>query len=111
MVRFIFFCMAVMALSLAAIPLTTMVDGISGQRADILAVTQPAAGEATEDNYAEFSSEPSADDLNAIESAAGGIAGSIEDAGSLSGGFGGTAPKALDDAPAPVSDAQTPQDN
>lgn len=109
MVRFIFFCMAVMALSLAAIPLTTMVDGIGGERADILAAAQPAAGDETQtadDVFAAFADEPSADDLNAIESAAGGTAGSLQDAQTLSGGFGGTAPKALEDVP-----ADAPQDN
>lgn len=110
MVRFIFFCMAVMALSLAAIPFTTMVDGIDDQRADLLASAQPAAGDAQDDVFATIAEEPSADSLNAIESAAG--ANNTESTETLSGGFGDTAPKALEDAPAPSVDAApTPQAN
>lgn len=113
MVRFIFFCMAVMALSLAAIPFTNMVGGIDDQRTDIIASAEPAAGDTQNDVFASgMAEEPSADSLNAIESAAGGTVGSIEDTSTLSGGFGTAAPKALADTEAqPVDTAPAPQDN
>ncbi len=112
MVRFIFFCMAVMALSLAAIPLINIADGIADQRAETLAAATQAVAPETTDAFAELPQEPSADTLNAIESAAGAGA-PAQDTSTLSGGFGNTAPSALEDAEAQTTpvDPATPQDN
>lgn len=112
MVRFIFFCMAVMALSLAAIPFTSVVDNIGDQRTDIIASAEPAAGETPADTFAAIPEEPSADTLNAIESAAGGTVGSLEDTSTLPGGFGTEAPRGLEDTDiTPVDAPAAPQDN
>lgn len=91
MVRAIFFCMAIVALSLAAMPLINLYKGISAERMTLeeqyaaLDTVETAAGE------------PSPEDLNDIESAAGGTGEIAPDAGtgSLTGGFSGEAPEGL----------------
>lgn len=106
MVRFIFVCMALVALTLVSIPVRSVYDGLQDQRtaaletptAEQLAQTTP---ETTEDIFAAFDvpEEPSADDLNAIATAAGGFEGAIEEDAGFGTGFSDTAPAALADTP------------
>lgn len=97
MVRFMFLCMAVVALSLAAIPAVKMYDGISDMRSMTLAeAEQPATTETDTAEALAFESEaPSVDELNAIATAAGGFEGSIEDNSEIRGRFGGETPAGL----------------
>ncbi len=91
MVRAIFFCMALVALSLAAMPLVKVFKGISAERVTI------------EDQYAALETvdttpegEPSAEDLNRIESAAGALPEDVPaTGGELSGGFSAQTPEGL----------------
>lgn len=115
MVRFIFFCMAILALSVAAIPLTTVFDGISKERAETLADAAPAMPAQPDPDYfaASPSAAPAEDELNAIEAAAGEADRPNEDSINMQGGFSNTSPAALADdaaAAAPAA-APAPQEN
>lgn len=89
--------MALVAVSLAAIPAVKMYDGISGLRSATLAEAQaPAkpAEQSTETAALEVEA-PSVDELNAIATASGGFEGVIEDTSRIEGGFGGQTPAGL----------------
>ena len=91
MLKIIFFSMAIVALSLAAMPVMNIIEGVSAER-DLMNA-QMAALEMQQNNP---EAGPSAEDLNAIEAAAGGFEDTIEDGtGELSSGFSGQAPDAL----------------
>lgn len=96
MLRFIFVCMGVVALSLVAIGAQYMTDGISGEADNVIARNVEAQPEvqavAAEDTV-------SPEDLNAIETTAG--TPSFDPNDTFTGGFTNEAPKALaDDVPA-----------
>lgn len=104
MTRFIFFCMAIIALSFIAVPIFT---GISKERKAMLNSEQANAEQTDTLDFDEIyeltNAEPSAEDLNQIMPAAGGTA---QD--EFSSGFSGTVDSALaDTAPAPVTETQT----
>ena len=92
--RFIFACMVVVALSLAAIPLLPAFNGIEDERATIIAAQQAESYEiavppqVSEESGMEFASE---EDLSNIEPAAGDM-GTDEGFNSY---FDGQAPSAL----------------
>src|SRR5688572_7384348 len=90
-VRFIFFCMALVAIAAFSVPVSIVLDGIKREhgRSMELATADPTppVQVATEQN--------SADDLNQIESAAGDDA--TDDTSELSGGFGSGTTSALSD--------------
>lgn len=90
MVRFIFVCMVVVALSAIAIATQPIMDGVSDETANVAArnAEEPAA-----QNVA-LETAPEAENLNAIESTAGG--NNPDD--TFKGGFTNEAPKALDDS-------------
>src|SRR5262245_43508676 len=96
MLRFIFVCMGVVALSLVAIGAQYITNGISGEADNVMARNAVQAPEvqavAVEDSI-------SPEDLNAIETTAG--TPSFDPNDTFTGGFTNQAPKALaDDAPA-----------
>lgn len=96
MLRFIFVCMGVVALSVVAIGTQFMTDGVSDAANDVMARNAEAPADtvavAAEENF-------TAENLNAIETAAGATAFDPND--TFTGGFTNEAPKALeDDAPA-----------
>ena len=113
MIRFIFVCMAVVALSILATAGQFMVDGINKARNGVTArnqiLTQPeetaaikASGPSFEEIYANAPVQQidasSPEGLNDIETAAGGN-------DSFSGGFTNVAPRALgDDTAVPAAD-------
>lgn len=102
MLRFIFVCMGVVALSLVAIAAQYMTGGISDQADAIMARNQ----DSPQDNIhaVAASDEISAEDLDAIETTAG--TPSYDPNDKFSGGFTNEAPKALaDDAKAPTAPA------
>ena len=114
MVRFIFVCMALVALTLVSIPVRSVYDGLQDQRTAALETQTPeqlaeATPETTDDIFAAFDvpEEPSADDLNAIATAAGGFEGTIEEDAGFGAGFSDTAPAALADTPAPQTEPDT----
>ena len=91
MVRVIFFCMALVALSLAAMPLMNIYKNISAER---VTIDEQYAALETVNTAPE--GEPSAEDLNRIESAAGDAFEDVpETGGALSGGFSDQAPAGL----------------
>lgn len=105
MLRFIFVCMGVVALSLVAIGAQYMTDGISGEADNVIARNAQQAPEvqavAAEDSV-------SPEDLNAIETTAG--TPSFDPNDTLTGGFTNVAPKGLEDdvpAAAPVQTIAT----
>ena len=105
MLRFIFVCMGVVALSLVAIGAQYMTDGISGEADAVMARN----AETTEDVQAVANNEEmSAEDLNAIETTAG--TPSYDPNDKFSAGFTNVAPKALADNPAPVAAPATQAD-
>lgn len=110
MVRFIFVCMTLMAVSLLSIPVTSVYDGIQNQREQTIAAAEQPAQPA-EQEISFDTAEPSSDDLNAIETAAGGFEDTTEDAANFAGGFTGTAPAALDDAAPAVTETPVDQAN
>jgi len=91
MVRFIFVCMAIVAVSVVAMG-TGFFEGISNETANIAArnVEEPVTQDIAMD------AEPTAEDLNAIETTAG---GDIDPNAVLKGGFTNEAPKALQEMP------------
>jgi hypothetical protein len=103
MVRFIFICMAVVAVAIMTTAAQFMISGIEGAKQTVTA-RNAADAENTAQMHAAL---PAADDaqfitpesLNALETAAG--ADTFGD-GELTGGFSNTAPKGLEDTPAPV---------
>jgi hypothetical protein len=107
MVRFIFVCMGVVALSLLSIAGQFIVDGISGAQQQIAARNDAAPDVQA---VAVQADEPSAEDLNAIEAAAG--AGADEPGNQTFGEvFSDEAPKALkDEEAAPVIEAAPAED-
>ena len=103
MLRFIFVCMGVVALSLVAIGAQYMTDGISGEAGNVLARNAENPPAEIQAVAAEDSASP--EELNAIETTAG--APSYDPNDTFTGGFTNEAPKALaDDVPA-VAPAQT----
>ena len=95
MLRFIFVCMGVVALSLVAIGAQYMIDGVSGEADSVMARN----AEPQDEIHAVASEEVSPEALNAIETTAG--TPSFDPNDNFSGGFTNQAPKALaDDAPA-----------
>jgi len=108
MIRFIFVCMGLVALSILTVAGNFMLDGIKTARmgvqarnnaatTDMTAQAQPS-GPTFEEIYANAPAQnTSPDSLNAIESAAGG-----KDNGGFGQGFTNTAPKALEDQPAQI---------
>ena len=115
MVRFIFACMVIVALSVLALPLTGIYTGIDAQRqVTVASVDTQETDTADEDVFAlDETAAPSADDLNAIATAAGGTeATAATTTDTFSGGFSGTAPAALaPDAPAADIAPETPAAN
>lgn len=94
MLRFIFICMGVVALSFVAIGAQYMMDGVSGEADSLMARNaQPAA-----DTQAVAMDEISPEALNAIETTAG--TPSFDPNDKFSSGFTNEAPKALADQPA-----------
>jgi len=95
--RFIFICAGIFIGSLAALPVIGVFQGISEERANILASNETKAPETQNDEitFAEIyaMAEESPQDLNEIEPAAG----EIED--SFTGGFSDTAHPALGQTP------------
>jgi hypothetical protein len=96
MLRFIFVCMGVVALSLVAIGAQYITDGISNEADNVIARNAEQAPEvqavAAEDSI-------SPEDLNAIETTAG--TPSFDPNDTFTGGFTNEAPKGLeDDVPA-----------
>ena len=102
MLRFIFVCMGVVALSLVAIGAQYMTDGISGEAENVMArnaETQPEIqAVAVEDTV-------SPEDLNAIETTAG--TPSFDPNDHFSGGFTNEAPKGLEDNAPSAAPVQT----
>lgn len=100
MVRFIFVCMGVVALSVLTLAAQFMMDGIEGAQEQVAARNDVMPQE----DIAALESEPSAEDLNAIETAAGADA-AIDAPGNQTFGdaFTGDTPKALME-PAPAAD-------
>ena len=105
MLRFIFVCMGVVALSLVAIGAQYMTDGISDEANNVIARNAAPAADvqavAMEDIV-------SPEDLNAIETTAG--TPSFDPNDNFSGGFTNLAPKGLEDdmpAAAPVQTMAT----
>ena len=92
MVRFIFICMGIVALSILTVAAQFMMDGIESAQQQV-AARNDAAPEA---EVVAVESEPSAEDLNAIETAAGADA-AIDAPGNQTFGaaFTGDTPKAL----------------
>lgn len=97
MVRFIFVCMGVVALSILTIAAQFMLGGIQDAQQQVAARND----EAPQADIAAIESEPTPEDLNAIETAAGADA-AINAPGNQTFGeaFSAEAPKALAD-PAP----------
>ncbi len=96
MLRFIFVCMGVVALSLVAIGAQYMTDGISGEADNVLARN---AEQAPEVQAVAVEDAVSPEDLNAIETTAG--TPTFDPNDTFTGGFTNVAPKGLeDDAPA-----------
>lgn len=91
MVRFIFFCMAIVGLSLTAIPAMNIYNGISSERNAVMAEAETL--QSVEEQMAADKSAAAA--LNDIETAAGGFEDAIEDNSELSSGFRNTAPAAF----------------
>jgi hypothetical protein len=116
MVRFIFVCMTIVALTLVSMPVRGIYDGIQDQRDATLAQNETAQAEQltaaattnTDDDTFGFdvAAEPSADDLNAIATAAGDFGDVVEDTG-FGPSFSGTAPAALS-GPVEAPPAQSP---
>lgn len=104
MTRFIFTCVAVVLLSVAAIPAFQMIAGISTERQNIMTYAAQTSPEPAEDVALDATNEPSADDLNRIESAAGGWEDEIGNKSSLTGGFRDVAPAAFSDPDSPSTD-------
>ena len=103
MLRFIFVCMGVVVLSVAAIGAQYMMDGVSGAADSVMARN----AETTQDDvqaiaFEEFSPEA----LNAIETTAG--TPTIDPNDTFTGGFTDEAPKALRDPAAPVATPVAP---
>jgi hypothetical protein len=113
MVRFIFVCMTFMAVALLSIPVTSVYDGIKGQREVNTADATQAADQAPEQTivFETTTDEPSADDLNSVETAAGGFEDTVEDTSNFSAGFSGTAPAALESEPVDVTTTPVDQAN
>ena len=101
MVRFIFVCMGVVALSILTLAAQFMLDGIESAKQQVAERNEEAS--ATE--VVAVESEPSAEDLNAIETAAG-VDPAIDAPGNQTFGdsFTADAPKALME-PAPTLEA------
>jgi hypothetical protein len=97
MIRFIFACMGVVALSVIAIGSQYMLDGIRGETATVAARNAEIPAQ---ENVA-LETTPSAQDLNDIDTAAG---GTIDPSDTFEGGFTNEAPKGLEDAPAAFAD-------
>ena len=92
MVRFIFVCMGVVALSILTIAAQFMMDGINSAQQEVAARNE----EAPEVEVVAVESEPSAEDLNAIETAAGADAAADAPGNQTFGEtFTADAPKAL----------------
>lgn len=92
MVRFIFVCMGVVALSILTIAAQFMMDGIESAQEQVAARN----AEAPEVEVVAVESEPSAEDLNAIETAAGADAAADAPGNQTFGDtFTADAPKAL----------------
>ena len=103
MVRFIFVCMAVVALSVVAIAAQYMTGGISDATQSVIARNM----DDTQDVQAIASAEDmTAEQLNAIETTAG--TPSFDPNDTFDGGFTNVAPKALADTPAPAAIETTP---
>ena len=98
MVRFIFVCMGVVALSILTLAAQFMLDGIEGAQQQVAARNTAVP----ESETIAMESEPTAEDLNAIETAAGADA-AIESPGNQTFGdaFTDNAPNALKE-PAPA---------
>ena len=105
MLRFIFVCMGVVALSVIAIGAQYMMDGVSGAADSVMARN----AEAPENVQAVAYEDVSPESLNAIETTAGDA--SFDPNDKFSAGFTNEAPKALAEptsapvaAPAPVAE-------
>ena len=93
MMKFIFLCMGVVALSLAALPVIPLLGTIDGQRNDLSQVTAVNTA-AVSDNEAETDFAALAAELNSIETAAG-FEDPVGPQPDLIGGFASEAPAAL----------------
>jgi hypothetical protein len=97
MVRFIFLCMTVVALSLVTMGAQFLMDDMKDENASIMARNTPKAQGATVLESASTQEDAfSPEALNQIETTAGGF-DAAADAGFGTGGFTNTAPKALGD--------------
>ena len=107
MVRFIFLCMGVVALSFVAIGAQHMMQDMQGAQDSVMArnIEVPDITAQPEDTIESAAAQAdgfSPEDLNQIETSAGAMADTQEDAG-FGAAFTNTAPKALaDDMPAPT---------
>ncbi len=91
MVRFIFVCMVIVALSAIVIATQPVMDGVSDEAANIAArnAEDPAAQDVA------LEATPSPENLNAIETTTG---GNYDPNDTFKGNFTNEAPKALEDA-------------
>lgn len=110
MIRFIFLCMAVVALSIVAIGAQYMMGDMKSAETSVMARNAAPEDVAT-DSVAAMDETFSPESLNQIETSAGAMVDDGADAG-FGAGFTNTAPKALgDDAPvetAPLSAFESP---
>lgn len=95
MVRFIFLCMAVVAIAIAAIPGMTMLNGIVKEQKKAMEIATGQLKE-TQNELALEQNSTSPEDLNALETAAGAETPDF-DTEEIPGGFNNVAPSALGD--------------